>query len=70
MESGKIDCNNVSGNLDLKLEEGKVKVSYADNVPNDCTINVKLDEGKIQLSVPGEMLPTDGSSTVRKKDEG
>ncbi len=70
MESGKIDCNNVSGNLDFKLEEGKVKVNYADDVPEDCTINVQVNEGKIQLSVPGEMLPTDGSSMVKKKDEG
>ncbi len=70
MESGKIDCDKVSGNLDFKLEEGKVKVTYADNVPEDCTINVRVDEGKIQLSVPGEMLPTDGSSAVKKKDDG
>jgi len=70
MESGKIDCNNVSGNLDFKLEEGKVKVHYADDVPEDCKINMHVDEGKIQLSVPGEMLPTDGSSKVTKKDEG
>jgi hypothetical protein len=70
MESGKIDCDNVSGNLDFKLEEGKVKVNYKDDAPEDCKINVLMEEGKIELSVPSEMLPTDGTSKVTKKDEG
>jgi beta-lactamase regulating signal transducer with metallopeptidase domain len=67
-ESGAIKCNKVSGNLDLKLENGSITVDYADNVPEDCAVNAKLEEGSIQLSAPGEMFPP--ASKVTKKGDG
>jgi len=70
MESGKIECDKVRGNLDFKLEDGRVNVNYADNIPESCTINVQLEEGSVKLSAPGGMFPADGPSQAKKKDEG
>jgi len=69
-ESGKIDCDKVRGNLDFKLEDGQVDVDYADNVPENCTINVQLEDGSVRLSAPGKMFPTDSPSMAKKKDDG
>ena len=70
MESGKINCDKVSGNLDFKLEDGSVVIGYADTVPESCKINVQIEEGGIQLSAPAGMFPTDGPSRATRKDEG
>jgi DUF4097 and DUF4098 domain-containing protein YvlB len=68
-ESGKIDCDNVRGNLDFELEDGKVSVNYADNIPESCTINVRLEEGNVRLSAPGGMFPEDSPSQTKKRGE-
>jgi len=69
-ESGMIRCDNVRGNLDLKLEEGQVTVDYADSVPESCSITAQLEEGSIRLSAPGEMFPPDAPSKAKRRDEG
>ena len=69
-ESGKIDCDNVRGNLDFKIEDGQVNVNYADNIPENCTINIQLEEGSVKLSAPGGMFPADSPSQAKKMDEG
>jgi hypothetical protein len=70
MESGKINCDKVGGNLEFKLEDGGVTIGYADAVPENCTINVQLEEGSIQLSAPAGMFPADSPSAAKKKDDG
>ncbi|TSA54764.1 MAG: hypothetical protein D4R45_03525 [Planctomycetaceae bacterium] len=69
-ESGTIDCDNVRGNLDLKLHEGQVVVDYADNVPESCSINVQIEEGGVRLSAPSKIFPADSPSTAKRIDKG
>jgi DUF4097 and DUF4098 domain-containing protein YvlB len=69
-ESGMIACDNVSGNLDLKLEAGQVNVDHADTVPENCSITVRVEQGGIRLSAPHEMFPADGPSKAKRKDGG
>ncbi len=70
MESGTIECEKVGGSLDFVMEEGKVIVNYADDVPESCAVDVKLEEGSIELSAPAKMFPEDAPATAKKKDEG
>jgi hypothetical protein len=70
MEDGKVECNNVGGNLDFLLDEGQVNVNYADNIPESCKINVQLEEGGIMFSAPGGMFPADSPSKAKKMDDG
>ncbi len=70
MESGKINCDKVAGNLEFKLEDGSVAIGYADAVPENCTINVRIEEGDIRLSAPAGMFPADGPSSATRKDDG
>lgn len=69
-ESGDVRCDNVKGNLDVKLEEGQVTMHYADSVPENCSIKAQLEEGSIKLSAPNEMFPADAPSKPKRRGEG
>jgi len=69
MEDGNIDCNNVSGNLDVVLEDGQVTIIYSDDVPENCAVRVLVEDGDIRFSAPSEMFPADDSAKVRRKED-
>jgi hypothetical protein len=70
MEDGDIDCNDIGGNLNVQIEDGQAKIVYADQVPDDCAVNVVVDDGNIKFSAPSAMFPTDDSARVQRKEDG
>jgi len=68
MEDGQITCDDFTGSLDIHLEDGSAKVTYGDDVPEDCEIKATLEDGSIKLSAPSAMFPPDVTKAKRRDD--
>jgi beta-lactamase regulating signal transducer with metallopeptidase domain/LysM repeat protein len=68
MEDGQITCDDFTGSLDIHLEDGSAKVTYGDDVPEDCEIKASLEDGSIKLSAPSAMFPPDVTKAKRRDD--
>jgi hypothetical protein len=68
MEDGQITCNEFTGSLDIHLEDGTAKVTYGDDVPEDCEIKATLEDGSMKLSAPSAMFPPDVTKAKRRDD--
>ena len=49
---GKITCEEISGDIDIKADVGTVKIVYSKTAPAACSATISTDVGSIDLTTP------------------
>jgi len=51
---GKSSCREISADIYLQADVGKINVVYSKDAPPDCNVNIKTDVGSIDITAPPE----------------